>query len=552
MRSWAAIMLGILATVACSVACAGMCDAQEAGGSGYVIAGTVVNAVTGAALVGARVSLAETRDRRRAVEVLTSEDGRFSFAGLPAGKFALDGAKSGYIPGGYEQHEQYSTAIVTGPEYATDKLVLKLMPTATIAGRVLDEAGEPVRDARVEIFREDHSGGMDRVSPVTTANSDDRGYFDAGGLRPGTFYVAVTATPWYAVHAQAGSDSGGAPNIPASLDVAYPMTFYGGATDAEGAAPIALKGGERQDIDLRLSPVAALRLLFHVPVDENGQPGPFSMPLLLKQVFDTPVQANPGGFQPVAPGVWEVTGIPAGHYDVRLQGTQSGQAPQFSEIDLERSGQDLSEVKGEPLGTLHVTLTMAEDEMLPANCVVGLRDARQRVVAFFPADEKGEVMFGTLKAGRYEIVVGSPDGKQYAVTQMTAGGKTTSGNGVDVGPGAVVNATAEVAMGVVRVEGTAVKNGKPVAGVMVALVPNDPGTHVDLFRRDQSDFDGTFNLLGVVPGTYTLVAVEDAWGFAWMKPGVLARYVQHGQQVIVGEKMRGAVHVPEAVEVQVR
>jgi len=34
-----------------------------------------------------------------------------------------------------------------------------------------------------------------------------------------------------------------------------------------------------------------------------------------------------------------------------------------------------------------------------------------------------------------------------------------------------------------------------------------------------------------------------------LKAGVLARYVQHGQKVIVGDKMKGTVHLPDAVEV---
>jgi hypothetical protein len=54
----------------------------------------------------------------------------------------------------------------------------------------------------------------------------------------------------------------------------------------------------------------------------------------------------------------------------------------------------------------------------------------------------------------------------------------------------------------------------------------------------------------VVPGTYTVVAVEDAWGFDWMKAGVLARYVLHGKEVMVGEKK--LVRLGEAVEVQGR
>jgi hypothetical protein len=54
----------------------------------------------------------------------------------------------------------------------------------------------------------------------------------------------------------------------------------------------------------------------------------------------------------------------------------------------------------------------------------------------------------------------------------------------------------------------------------------------------------------VFPGTYTIVAVEDAWGFDWLQPGVLTRYAQRGQNVIVGEKLRGTVHLPEALGVQ--
>ncbi|MGC2764484.1 MAG: ester cyclase [Candidatus Acidiferrum sp.] len=48
--------------------------------------------------------------------------------------------------------------------------------------------------------------------------------------------------------------------------------------------------------------------------------------------------------------------------------------------------------------------------------------------------------------------------------------------------------------------------------------------------------DGTFLLRGVIPGMYTVVAVEDAWGFDWLKAGVLARDVQKGQNVIVGRR----------------
>jgi len=49
---------------------------------------------------------------------------------------------------------------------------------------------------------------------------------------------------------------------------------------------------------------------------------------------------------------------------------------------------------------------------------------------------------------------------------------------------------------------------------MVALVPKDPESHLEMFRRDQSDLDGSFVLPRRDPGSYTIFAVEDAWGFS--------------------------------------
>jgi len=109
-----------------------------------------------------------------------------------------------------------------------------------------------------------------------------------------------------------------------------------------------------------------------------------------------------------------------------------------------------------------------------------------------------------------------------------------------------------VVAGIVNVEGYVKRGDKAAGGAMVALIPKDPQTHLEMFRRDQSDLDGSFTLREVIPGTYTLIAVEDAWGFPWQQPEALQRYLQHGQNLIIGELMTNAVHLPDAVEVQPR
>src|SRR5208283_195901 len=81
------------------------------------IAGTVVSATTGAPLAQTRVSIADTKNRANMRWMVTNESGRFEFGQVPAGKYSLEGAKRGYLTAAYEQHEQFSTAIVTGTEF---------------------------------------------------------------------------------------------------------------------------------------------------------------------------------------------------------------------------------------------------------------------------------------------------------------------------------------------------------------------------------------------------------------------------------------------------
>jgi len=137
----------------------------------FKMAGTVVSATTGALLSQARITIAETRDRGKLISMITSEDGHFEFSQLKSGKYSLQGAKRGFISSAYEQHEQFSTAIVTGPDFLTENLVLRLTPVALITGHVSDEFGDPVRSARVTLYLENHGGGMSRIIRFSSSTS---------------------------------------------------------------------------------------------------------------------------------------------------------------------------------------------------------------------------------------------------------------------------------------------------------------------------------------------------------------------------------------------
>ncbi len=514
----------------------------------YKIAGVAVDSVTGAPLAEARISLVDTKTRKGVLQQKTTEGGRFEFAGLTMGKYSLDGSKRGYISASYEQHEEYSTAIVTGPELKTDALVLRLNPVAVIGGHVRDEDGEPVRHAQVTLFMEDHRRGMSRVNRLLVAISDDLGYFDFSSLIPGTYFVSVNATPWYAVHgasAQAGGD-GGRSGVPASIDAAYPATYYSSATEAAEATPIVLKAGEHAEIELELNPVPALHIFFRTGEDRrNG----FPQPQLQKQVFDWAEPVRTGGMVSVETGVYELLGVPPGKYSVRMSAGERGEMSQASEVNLSRDGQELDTSRGEPLSGLKITLKSDGGEAMPKQFVVLLQDQRKRIIAGRQVEPSGEAEFEGIPGGKYAIYCNTP-GKAYAVTRTTGAALNSAGHDVTIAAGVQQELTAWLTGGVVKLEGVAKKAGKPLAGVMVVLIPKDPEAHQEYFRRDQSDFDGTFSVAYIQPGTYTIVAVEDAWGVEWLKPGVLSRYAEHGQELTIGPLMRGTVHLPEAVEVQ--
>jgi uncharacterized surface anchored protein len=521
----------------------------------FRIAGTVVNARTGEALSRAQVTLADTRNHAAMINVVTGSDGHFEFTGLGAAKYSLNGSKRGFSSAGYQQHEGFSTAIVTGPNFATDKLELRLMPTALISGHVYDEFGEGIRRARVILYRENRIMGMVRTAGMGHVITDDRGYYEFGPLPPGNYYVAANAKPWYAMHGiqpqaqTAASEPVTNTGIADGLDVAYPTTYYGGATEADGAAATAVSGGDHLQMDVHLNPVAAIHVLFHAQPNPDGSVN-FRPPSFIKRVFDSPQAVNVEG-RPFGEGMYEVTGLAPGRYTVRYSNRDSGPMQQSEDVDLGRNGQALDDSRGTALASVQVNLKVLGDEPLRGRFSVGLFGPTQRPVSFGPGNSADGTMLEDVVPGTYELRVLS-DEKNYCVMRITTSSGTSDGHDVVIGPGTGQELTAYVAAGNVTIEGAVQKNGKPVAGAMVALIPHDPEHHLEMFRRDQSDFDGTFSMGGVVPGTYTLVAVEDAWGFEWMKPGVLARYISHGQTVNIGELMRGSVKLPDAEEVQPR
>jgi hypothetical protein len=104
--------------------------------------------------------------------------------------------------------------------------------------------------------------------------------------------------------------------------------------------------------------------------------------------------------------------------------------------------------------------------------------------------------------------------------------------------------------GTAEIQGVVKRSGKPFAGAFVVLVPGDPDGKRDLFRRDQSDLDGTFVFHDVAPGAYTVVAIENGWDLDWAQPELIAAYAKLGVPVQVANKPAQHLNLSGPVEAQ--
>jgi hypothetical protein len=480
----------------------------------------------------------------------TESDGRFHFEDLAAGKYTLSAGKYGYPHQLFQEHEGFSTAVAVGPGVASDPIVFPLHADAAISGRVTDEHGDPVVGAQVWLLRA--GGGPSFVQ----AQTDDRGLYKIRHQPPGDYVIAVSAQPWYtqgswhtqdswyghdAAPRRAGQDGVSTEAWP--LDMAFPLTFYGGATNPARAATIALSWGLSVTADVVLDAVPAVHLHVHTPAADspateargtiafegppttNGGQGGFGV-MLTHHVFGAEIPAL-GYSVNAKPGITEVSGLPPGTYSMAMQGNGEKPVTLRKEIDTS-AGPDVDAASG--LKSVEVSGTADLDgAKIPENpgAVIRLRsmETKQWLMAPVTDGNKFEFPQGVLP-GKYELDV---NGVDLFLQSQECTGARVAGSTIEVGA-EPVTLRLSLSHGLGQVDGVALRDGKPQGGAHVLLVPENRSE--TLFRRDQSDSDGTFTLAAVPQGNYIAIAIKD-WDVDWRDASALRPYLAHGVPVKV-------------------
>ncbi len=117
----------------------GVVAQQPPDAGSFEISGVVVDAASGHPLAQARVVIVPARTRGPLRIVITGQDGGFRFQGVNRGKYNLTAGRRGYLTEAFDQHEQYSTAIATGPGLESRGLILRLHSEGKISGVITDD-----------------------------------------------------------------------------------------------------------------------------------------------------------------------------------------------------------------------------------------------------------------------------------------------------------------------------------------------------------------------------------------------------------------------------
>ena len=223
--------------LACAFLFVSPLGAQQAGLC--TIEGRTVDAGTDKALRGVRLTLRVGDERLSSpgIEVLSDPQGLFRFANLRPGSYILLGARQDYA------RFAYRSRITLAPGERVTGLVLHLVRSGRITGRVVDDRGRRVEFATVAAV----PVGSSQPPPVdgravVGGGADAKGNFVFQDLQPGKYVVwASPASRQPALRIQEGE----AARFPTASGRAIRSSYYPSAPDANSATRLEVLPGKK-------------------------------------------------------------------------------------------------------------------------------------------------------------------------------------------------------------------------------------------------------------------------------------------------------------------
>src|SRR5258708_1387725 len=304
--------------------------------------GQVLNFVTGEPVRKANLSM-EPEPGGTNLKAINDNAGKFSIENVNPGRYTLSADRQGFVK------QNYGARRPSGPGTTLDlkasqenkDLVFKMTPQGIIAGRVLDDEGEPVSGVSVQVQHYMYLMGKKRLitAVMTPILTNDLGEFRAPNLSPGRYYVI--ASPQKIADIQSGIERA-ATKGPAEGSV---PTFYPNAADPAGASPVEVgPGAEVRGIDLRLRKTRVFRISGKVMNAATGTPLSPAMIMVFRREAGG-MSTMPSSMYMVQgdKGAFELRNVPAGGYSLLAMSTNPADLMlQMSTLDV--TDQDIQDM----------------------------------------------------------------------------------------------------------------------------------------------------------------------------------------------------------------
>lgn len=480
------------------------------------IEGTVLDSQTGLPISRAVLSIEDQNrdDGNPLTSVASGADGHFAITDVPPGSYELSGKKAGFVEKSYgatNGGEGIPLTVKAGDTVAD--IVLRLDRSAVIAGRVVDDEGEPFPGAQVVAMKYIRSGQRKKLLPVLFGQTDDRGEYRIFGLDPGAYYVRCTFP----------GGLGGTLDPQTHHRVRYIPIYYPSAATIEGAVPLKLKPGTEALANFSLSTGQTFAVRGKIA---GAKPGERFILMVTRDESGSDFFGDQRT-QPIEGSAFELKDMLPGSYRLRVSTIQSNKSP----------GAAASE-----------KVTVADEDV--DNVLINIADSTVQVhgvVKVPPGSKldftKLQVHFGgeppegsdesdtaydfrwqttpllnqdgsftaTLIPRPYNVspaIIGPlPD--NWYIQSVTADGNDVSNSGIKVTP----ELTLAIALSpdAATISGTVVDSqGKPVAGASIGTVSDQPRFgRTGLRVRSTSDQNGKFSFGGIAPGSYKVLSWRD-------------------------------------------
>jgi len=494
------------------------------------IAGTVLSANTGEPLKKAHVVLHPQSDASNdhPLTATTDASGHFSVDKIPAGRYGLTVDHANYLDTQYgqDQPDKPGATLSLAPGQKMTDLLFRLHRAAVIAGRVLDQDGDPVLDVSVTAVAHTTVRGKFKFRQRASEKTNDLGEYRIYGLEPGRYLLLASPPrvfPWRNPDEQA----------------AYLPTYYPGTTEIARASTIEVKSGDEiTGIDLVFAPKLPTRtykIHGHVVSSLSENPDAHFVVLLVprgKRDLDF-ISNDKQGIVDWKTEDFEIKDVVPGEYVVAVISFGTGgnhkAAQSVDVIASDVDGVVLVLTRGIDIP---VRVTLEGKAAGSANVTVGLNPSVDDAIANFMAARRavarpdGSYVLKEVGDGSYSLNAYSNCQECYL--------KSASANGVDLLERGVQVSSGEGPSPIVLVyssnsgtlTGTVTnKDDLPAPGALVVLVP-DSSSHQkpDQYKSSTTDQYGHFEIRGVPPGHYKAFAWEKADEDSYGDPDLLRRF----------------------------